>query len=375
VVSAFADDPTVTPLEQLRRFGGRQIAQEGEFVPPEIPEDEFSGFMEEPSFIPPKTDTMSIEEQQGAIGNAQVPLQPKDGMRRETLDILIQAKREELDRGSAISRADTGQMALGFLAAVGTSATDPINVLSAFVPVVGPAKYAGMLERAGSSLAKASLRARVGATEGLVGAALIEPLTFGLARDEQADYTLSDSIMNLALGTALGGGLHSGLGAVSDAISSGRSNIVPEDLNARVVDSLNQNNRGVVLRSSVALAIADRVPDIGILDPLMPLRTVKSAESLAQAPVPSSALGAVLAFQEQVPGVRVEATVRKGVQGADIVAKVERDNQAIFDELGATREGIDEIVAQRQGLQSDIESVGALADRINGFKQPTENSR
>jgi hypothetical protein len=78
------------------------------------------------------------------------------------------------------------------------------------------------LERAGAAFAsRAAVRAQVGAVEGLAGAALLEPLVYGIATDLQKDYTLADSFLNVAFGTILGGGLHVGGGAVRDHISGG----------------------------------------------------------------------------------------------------------------------------------------------------------
>lgn len=131
---------------------------------------------------------------------------------------LQQLKQAELYRQSILARGPTGlargaaELGTGFL----VSAVDPLNIASAFVPVVGPARYALWLQRAGSGLGRAGVRMGVGAIEGAAGAAMLEPLVYGAARAEQADYDSTDSLLNLAFGTALGGGLHVGAGAVGD---------------------------------------------------------------------------------------------------------------------------------------------------------------
>lgn len=137
------------------------------------------------------------------------------------LKILAARKQSELKRQSILSRADqslsakTGRLGLQLV----TSFLDPLTVASAFVPVVGEAKYAQLLKGAGGALGRAGVRASVGATEGAVGAALTEPLIAGAHYQEQADYTLSDSLLNIAIGGVLGGGLHTVGGAIKDVFN------------------------------------------------------------------------------------------------------------------------------------------------------------
>lgn len=158
------------------------------------------------------------------VNEAGVPLTiGDDGIREGALDLLISRKREEIKRKSIIDAAPSGfwngtaQIATG----LAVSIADPINVASAFVPVIGQARYANLLAKAGTAAGRLGVRTGVGVTEGAVGAALVEPLVLIAAEAEQADYGLYDSFMNLTFGAVLGGGLHVGLGAVGDAI--GRS--------------------------------------------------------------------------------------------------------------------------------------------------------
>lgn len=134
------------------------------------------------------------------------------------LQILASRKQKELRRADILQRADpsfgaaAGRMGL----ALATSFLDPLTVASAFVPVVGPARYAQMLKAAGSLAGRTRVRLAVGAAEGAAGAALVEPIIYGVHRYEQADYTLADSMLNIAFGTAFGGGLHAAGGALVD---------------------------------------------------------------------------------------------------------------------------------------------------------------
>lgn len=133
---------------------------------------------------------------------------------------LNQLKRDEVRRRDAMARRGGGflETASMFGVGLGVSALDPLNIASAFVPVVGPARVAAMLARAASPLGRAGVRAGIGALEGAAGAALVEPIIYAGARAEQADYDAADSLLNLAFGTALGGGLHVAGGAIGDVI-------------------------------------------------------------------------------------------------------------------------------------------------------------
>ncbi|WP_439813975.1 zeta toxin family protein [Zavarzinia sp. CC-PAN008] len=148
---------------------------------------------------------------------------------------LRRLKLEELRRRDIIARS--GRSALNPAAvavALGVSVLDPLNVAASFLPVVGQARYGAMLAAAGGAARRAGIRAGVGAVEGLAGAALLEPLAYGLSAAEQRDYSAADSFFNLAFGTALGGGLHVGAGAVRDlAFGPPR---VPRPVQAQAID-------------------------------------------------------------------------------------------------------------------------------------------
>jgi|DEB0MinimDraft_10_1074344.scaffolds.fasta_scaffold12214_2 hypothetical protein len=124
-----------------------------------------------------------------------------------------EARRLVLDRSKGGFAIGAAQFGVGLVA----SMLDPINVGSAFVPVVNTARFASLAARYG----KNSARALTGAVEGAVGAALVEPIVLTAAAVEQdKDYNLYDSFMNVAFGTALGGGLHVIGGKLSDAVSA-----------------------------------------------------------------------------------------------------------------------------------------------------------
>lgn len=188
---------------------------------------------------------------------------PEEGYTQTALNIVMNRKKDELQRKAQID-ATSGVIAgtAKFTMALGAQILDPANVALAFVPVIGPTKYIAMLEKATTltvriaarskqlaaikaattpkALAKAKssyasflsaempvmaaakVRAGVGAVEGLAGAAIAEPIIYMAMQKEQADYTMSESLLNVGLGTVFGAGLHAGAGAVGDAIKRGK---------------------------------------------------------------------------------------------------------------------------------------------------------
>lgn len=144
-----------------------------------------------------------------------------DGISEGALDFLIQRRREDLMRQYTIDRyrGGFGGQALGLGAAFLGEAVDPLNIAAAFIPIVGPARYAAILGRAGTGIgARAAARAGIGAVEGAVGVAALEPFNYAASQRLQDDYTLRNSLANVAFGAFLGAGLHSAGGAIFDAV-------------------------------------------------------------------------------------------------------------------------------------------------------------
>lgn len=148
------------------------------------------------------------------------------GINDEVLGLLIERQYQAKKRAETISASKESwlltkgaELTGGF----GGSMLDPIGLAANFVPVVGEARYAKWLAQAAGPLERAGVRAAVGGAEGLVGAAILEPAVAGYAKQLGDDYTMANSLMNLAFGTAMGGGFHMGGGAISDALARKRS--------------------------------------------------------------------------------------------------------------------------------------------------------
>jgi len=150
------------------------------------------------------------------------------------VDILVQKRLDDMKKQDIISRGPQNIAAKTsyFISGLGGSFTDPINLGSSFVPVVGQARFLQMVGKYG----KTSARFRRGLIEGGVGNTLFEPVEASMALSEQRDYGAMNSIYNIAFGSLLGGSLQVGFGKIGDVYKkyTGRENIYNDIENAPV---------------------------------------------------------------------------------------------------------------------------------------------
>lgn len=131
----------------------------------------------------------------------------------EDAEAIAQERREQIIRDAIISRSPGGLVqGVGmFGASLLAMATDPVEVATMFIPVVGQARAARFVARYGAVQG----RVLTGAIEGAVGQAITEPLYYGLSRELQLDYGMTDALFNIGLGAAFGGALGGVLGTMS----------------------------------------------------------------------------------------------------------------------------------------------------------------
>ncbi len=144
---------------------------------------------------------------------------PDEGMREGALDLFIGWKQAEIKAADKRARAPGSYAWAGVPLEIVGGILDPVNVAASFIPVVGEARWAYMLSRAGASkAARAAAYAKRGIIEGGVGSLAVEPLTLAFQSQQQADYGLMDSVLNVTFGTLLGGGLHVAAGALGGGL-------------------------------------------------------------------------------------------------------------------------------------------------------------
>lgn len=165
----------------------------------------------------PTTSLLSKEQAEQQVKSSGLELDiPDGGIRQGSLDLLLDRRRAERERSIILQSAPSGAAPAVLLASFAAQAIDPINVASAFIPVVGEARYTAMLARTTTLAGRLGVRAGVGAVEGAVGTALLEPAVYTLSQQLQDDYDLTDSLTNIAFGTVLGGSLRGVGGLVKD---------------------------------------------------------------------------------------------------------------------------------------------------------------
>lgn len=202
---------------------------------------------------------------------------PSVGITKRALDIIIARKKAESDRQQVLQRAEqdlaTGAARLGV--GFGVTMLDPINLASAFIPVVNTLRYRALLAGRTTVASRAALRAKVGAVEGTVGAAAVEPFIMTATAAEQADYTLNDTLLNIAFGTVLGGGLHAGGGAALDAVRGDLDKVRNQGAAAEALSRVDMETREGFTRSALAQMTTDRNVDLTVMGAFTPVRATE----------------------------------------------------------------------------------------------------
>ncbi|NIA72378.1 hypothetical protein HBA54_27700 [Pelagibius litoralis] len=303
---------TLNPGASLGRLG--EIEQASGRAQQVRESDDGFPLPEEPFPVPRELSPL-LSPEEATDRAANVGLKFDKQTRSEVVDILIQRKREEVARQSIERRGPTGFGAgsLAIATELLVTATDPLNLASAFIPVVGEVRFLQVAGRIGATLARGSR----GAVEGAVGAAVVEPFIIAATAQEQADYDMMDSLLNVAFGTALGGGLHVAGGAVGDALArrSGRPT-----LSDRLAAAPHEV-REAALRTAVGQAIQGRQIDV---EPILTGSRLLDSTSLATRRIE-------FRLEEALPDVaaRSAADFRQtsADQPATLVPVLDRDGQ------------------------------------------------
>jgi hypothetical protein len=291
---------------------------------------------------------------------------------------------------------------------LGGSILDPLNIASAFIPSVAFARTATLASKikspvkvAGQQLAGKTTGSRfaTGTMDGAIGAAVVEPLVIGAAAlEDDDDYTLMDSFLNIALGSALGGGLHAGFGKISDRINKlpastrdtlQRASIAQvadnQEVNLSVlIDNVEKTNvakveeqagKKIVYQTN-GTPLAVDVIDIA-KDGTITVRDVDGTEKILDA----SDLRSKSSFDEdyEIDGVAISSISEADLnrQAADIDASLQvardADDAASIDKFTADKKAIEVELDRRAGKTierpKDPDVKAALASDIKEFKK------
>jgi hypothetical protein len=154
-----------------------------------------------------------------AEGITDVKLPDQPTIRQGVLDLMIDHARERQAYNAAVSRGPQGFWpgAASFATSIGVGILDPVNAAAFSVPVLGEARTARIIQSAGDTLfGRAAAKFGVGALQGGVGSALLEPANWWLHTQDGQDYTYADTLRSIAMGIGMGGVFHAGFGLVGD---------------------------------------------------------------------------------------------------------------------------------------------------------------
>jgi len=207
--AAFEQALFENPTSALNRIRTIDESEQGEFV---------FGQKGLPSYRrEPQSPQLTKQEADNRVNESGLDIDvPEQGMREETLNIIIGRKREEKERNLILQSAPKSAIPFVLGSGLAASALDPLNLASGFIPIVGEARYTALVAGASSMIGRVGVRASVGALEGAVGAAALEPLILTASDYDQADYDMTDSLLNVVFGGVLGGGMHSVGGLIGD---------------------------------------------------------------------------------------------------------------------------------------------------------------
>lgn len=265
---------------------------------------------------------------------------------------LRELKLEELQRQDVLRRSEVG---MGTTLTVGllTSLADPLNIASAFIPVVGQARYAALARSMGPNAA----RAVVGAAEGAIGAAVLEPLVYINATQEQADYDMSDSMANILFGGVMGAGLHMGVGYVGDRY---QARLEASSLQ-REVDDLPAETQTALLQTAESQILNGRPVDVSpVADAVLPSRL---ADKLREEPLGRAQGESIFDFERRK--ALIESVDPEAVKLMDDIRTETEQLRYWMDayQRATTETGpADAAVARIETLQRQLDELGPNAD-------------
>lgn len=231
-------------------------------------------------------------------------------------------------------------MAARFLGGMIGSLGDPVNIAAAFVPGLRETTAARILGvGAGASAgARMGVRALAGASAGAAGQLALEPANYWLQQQARNDWTMTDALANLAFGTILGGGIHTGLGSLRERTAG-----LPEWAPARAVSERVQAAEPEVQAALIKNAIAAQVEG----RPNNAAALLELAESLSA----TNEIRRLAAAQRRLDAdFNADAAATGALRREAGGAGVEQARGAV-----AAREGdLAALRAERQGLEADI---------------------
>lgn len=262
---------------------------------------------------------------------------------------LNQRQKDMLRRQDIVRRSQIGFFPQ-FVSGLGGAALDPVNIAASFVPM-------GILARTGlaagvSRQATLGMRATYGAAEGAIGGAMLAPGTYALSAVEGRPYTVADAFIDVAFGTALGAGLHAGIGS----FQNWRKGKGPMPAISQAVENSTYETKVQLARGAVADVVEGRPVNVApVIDSA--IARMDAADILASAPSRRKppAPKDFLRFIAERGGVREEA-----------------GELAAMDALGAVVPGRGRLVRE---AGRTLDEIGEIAHEAGYFGDPASAPR
>ncbi len=138
--------------------------------------------------------------------------------------VLNERKKEELAFNFVLEKAYGWQNVKGMSIEMGMALIDPVTIPLMFFPplgltaLLGKTGFAATKVVLGKTIGTTAGRIGTGALGGFYGSTIIEPFIYAAADQEQAQYGIINSLLNVGFGTVAGGGLHFAGGKVYDGV-------------------------------------------------------------------------------------------------------------------------------------------------------------
>jgi len=283
-------------------------------------------------------------------------------------------------RADILARSDGSLLAsapVGFAVGLAAGLLDPLNIAAGLVPVFGQARTAAMVARAGGIGGRAAVRAGIGAAEGAVGMAALEPLQYGLDRFEGNDWTMGDAVHRIAMGAAMGAVLHAGPGVVRDwwgrdvPATSARAELLGR------LEKLDPEARAAAFDTSVAAVAEGRPVEADPLVRFAEARQTGSRKTPEQA-------AANYAAQSQVAGYNLNPErpllgrldfLKERVQSPDLTETTRRDLQSRIEEFEQTIAHQDDLFKSGVITREQFDQIKQIGMRDTIVGRSTKNDR
>lgn len=244
-------DPFETS-EQLIRQGGYNIARYG-YVDPET---HLQLTEPEPNASPEELKQLEVPDSPDMKGlhfTSPLPLSVAQTMHDAKQEEIMRASIADNQPGGVLNTV--GRTAVNFAAGM----LDPVNIAASLIPVAGEARMgAALLRSLGDEIGgRVATNFVTGAARGAVGQVPLVAARYGMSQQEQADYSASNAMADLVMGTLLGGGLHTVVEGAHDWLGS-RFSRTPE---AAIVEA-DPAAREATMRAAVAAVAEDRPVDV-----------------------------------------------------------------------------------------------------------------